>query len=84
MTDNNETTDKPTDIKDFKKKKKLKKIVEDLKMAIKVYNLSINALKSYATYSIVMETISILQGNKTLLEIHLKKYENMLDSYKKP
>ena len=46
MTDNNETTDKPTDIKDFKKKKKLKKIVEDLKMVIKVYNLSINALKS--------------------------------------
>jgi len=73
---------KPVNIKEFKKKRKIKKIIEDLKKAIKVYNLSINALKSFSSYMIVMETISVLQGNKTLLEIHLKKYENMLKSYK--
>lgn len=70
-------------IKDFKKRKKIKKIIDDLKIIIKVYNLTINALKSHASYTTVMETISVLQGNKTLLEIHLKKYESMLKSYKK-
>lgn len=68
-----------TNLHNFKRDKKLKVIVTDLAVVIKVFNLSITALKFYAKYAIVMEVISVLANNKTLLEIQYNKYKRMLD-----
>lgn len=83
MTDENENLIPPTDIHEYKKRKKLEKVVAELKTIIKVYGLCINALKPFSKYVIITETISVMQGNKTLLEIHLKKYESMIRSSKR-
>lgn len=66
----------------FKNNKKHKIISGDLKMILKIVNLSINALHPYIKYKPVMEIISNLQNNKTLLELHDKKFDKMLKEYK--
>ena len=68
----------PIKLSEYKAQKKIKKIIDDLNMLVYLYNLMINGLKYYTKYSIVQETVSVLQANKTLLEIHLTKYKNML------
>jgi hypothetical protein len=70
----------PIKLSDFKNKKKYKKIIDDLSAIIKIYNLTLAALKYFSKYTIVMETISVLQSNKVLLEIHLTKYRDMVES----
>lgn len=70
---------KLVEIKDFRTKKKIKKVVEDLEVVIKVMNLSINGLSRYSKYINVAEAISSLQTNKTLLEISYNKYRKILE-----
>ena len=67
-----------SNIKDFKQIKKLKVITSDLKMILKIFNLTITALKHYSNYVMVMEIISIIQNNKTLVEIQYNKYNKKL------
>ena len=66
----------------FKDHKKYKLISEDLHGILKIINLSINALHPYRKYKPVMEVISNLQNNKTLLELHDKKINKLLEDYK--
>lgn len=71
-----------TDIKsldNFKKKKKVKIVVADLEVIIKVLNLSIRSLTMFSKYSNINEIISVLQNHKTLYEIHLKKYQKSIE-----
>lgn len=67
------------DLKDHKTKKKAALIAADLEDAIKVMDLSIRGLTPFAKYIQVMETISNLQNNKTLLAIHLAKYQRLIN-----
>lgn len=82
MTDDEDRLTPPTNLLDYKKKKKIEKLAQELILIIKVYAICIKALSPFSKYTIVMETISVLQGNKTLLEIHLKKCETVLRSIK--
>ncbi len=68
-----------TSIKDFKNSKKADAYIRDLKFIINIYNLSISALKNFKHYQSVMEVISVLQNNKTLCEVYLKKLEKKID-----
>ena len=77
---------KLVDLQEFKDKKldeeqekKFEKIAEDLKLAIQVMDLSIRGLTPFLKYVQVMESVSCLQNNKTLLEIHLRKYQKLKD-----
>jgi len=72
-------TAKLVELKDFKTKKKIKKVVEDLDVIIKVMNLTLNGLSRYSKYIHVAEAISSLQTNKTLLEISRNKYGKILE-----
>lgn len=72
-----------TSLKDFKSAKKAKIIHGELLVVIKIFNLAIEALKHYTKYGIVAETLSVIQSNKTLLEIHVKKYEKMIEKQSK-
>ena len=72
-----------TSLKDFKDSKKAKIIHGELLVVIRIFNLAIEALKHYARYGIVQKVISVIQSNKTLLEIHVKKYEKLLEKTSK-
>lgn len=80
MTKEQDNVSPPVNLSDFKKKKKYEKVINDLTNIIKIYNLTLTALKYFSKYTLVMETISVLQSNKTLLEIHLTKYRKMVKS----
>lgn len=71
-----------TEIKDFKKNKKYKKILEDIDGILKIFSLTQKALSFFKEYVVVQEIISILATNTTLLEIHKKKYEEHLKGIK--
>lgn len=68
-----------SDLKKFKTDKKIKVILNDIQTILKIYSLTLTALKSFSKYGSVMEVMSILQNNKTLLEIQYNKYNRMLD-----
>ena len=68
-----------TFLKDYKTKKKLLAVLTDIKVILKIYDLSLSALKLYGKYSSVMEVMSVIQNNKTLLEIQYNKYSKKLE-----
>lgn len=67
---------------DLKEYKKAKVLVKELEELIKIINLSINALSMYKKYVPVMECISMLQSNKTILEIHYHRYKRLIEKKK--
>lgn len=73
-----------TDLKKFKANKKAKLVYYELLSIIKILDLTLNALRHYSKYGIVVETISVLNSNKTLLEIHCRKYEKLVSSKAEP
>lgn len=72
--------------KKSKEKEKLleksEKIVEELKIVLYIIELAINGLSHFSKYVFVTECVSVLQSNKVLLEIHLKKYIKAIDKIK--
>ena len=72
--------------KKSKEKEKLleksEKIVEELKIILYIIELTINGLSYFNKYVFVTECVSVLQSNKILLEIHLKKYIKAIDKIK--
>lgn len=62
-----------------KDKKKAKAIAKDLEASIAMMDVSIRALQQYGKYSFVAEVLSSLTTNKTLCEIHLKKYKKLCE-----
>jgi hypothetical protein len=63
--------------KKTKEQRLAKKIAEDLEVVLKTLNLTLDALGHYKKYIPVMEVMSSVQTNRTLMEIQLKKYEKM-------
>lgn len=61
---------------------KSEKVVEELKMILYIIDLTINGLGHFNKYVFVTECISVLQSNKILLEIHLKKYIKAIEKIK--
>lgn len=70
-------------LESFKVKKKYKKFIEDIDAILKVVSLSQKSLSFYKQYVPVQEMISVLETNKTLLELHRKKYESKLEEIEK-
>lgn len=60
------------------KEQRLAKIItEDLEVVLKTLNLTIDALAFYKKYIPVMEVMSSVQTNRTLIEIQLAKYKKL-------
>ena len=70
--------DSIVNLKNHKDKKKAAVIAEDLAQVTRIMSLTLDALKHYNKYIQVAETISCVQNSKTLIDIHLKKYERIL------
>lgn len=58
---------------------KAEKIVEELKMVLRIMSLSIEGLSHYNKYVFVNECVSVINSNKVLLEVHLAKYQRAID-----
>ena len=69
-------------IKEYKTKRSIKKLLEELEVVNKVMTLSINGLSRYSKFKHVAEAISSLKTNKTLLEISYNKYKRMINEQK--
>lgn len=61
---------------------KSEKVVEELKIILYIIELAINGLGHFNKYVFVNECVSVLQSNKLLLEIHLRKYNKAIDKIK--
>lgn len=61
-------------------RKRAKIISDDLENVLKVMDLTLSGLRHYNKYIQVMETISCIQNNKTLIEIHLNKYKRLVEN----
>jgi len=67
----------------YRSKKKIKKYLEDIDNILKIISLSQRGLSLYKQYTSAQEMISVLETNKTLLELHRKKYESKLEEIEK-
>ena len=65
-------------LKDFKRIKKLKRYITDINKIIHILSTSQKALSFYKQYIVTQETISVMETNKTFLELYLAKYEKEL------
>ena len=69
-------------IKDFKKIKKLNRYISDINKIIQILSTAQKALSYFKQYVVTQETISVMETNKTFLELYLKKYEKELAEIK--
>lgn len=65
-------------LKDFKQIKKLKRYISDINKIIHIMSTAQKALSFFKQYIVTQETISVMETNKTFLELYLKKYEKEL------
>lgn len=61
---------------------KSEKVIEELKIILYIVELAISGLGHFNKYVFVTECVSVLQSNKLLLEIHLRKYNKAIDKIK--
>lgn len=69
-----------TKVTDINAYKKAKIVVKDLLNTLGVIHSTIKQLERYSKYTQVADCISVLDQNKTLLEIHLNKYKRVLEN----
>lgn len=67
-------------VHDFNKMKKAKVVVRELTTLLKIIDLSITGLTPFKKYTSIMETLSCLYDNKTILDIHLSHHKKILDN----
>jgi hypothetical protein len=74
---------KVKNIRKFKQLRAFEKIVSDIPRILHVLSLTQRGLAVFKAYIPVQEIISVLETNKTLLEIKLCKYQDELEQMKK-
>jgi vacuolar-type H+-ATPase catalytic subunit A/Vma1 len=70
------------DLGDYKKKKMYGKLMEDINKILHIISLTQKSLSYFKQYIPVQKLISIMETQKTLLEIHRDKAENELEKIK--
>lgn len=74
------------EVRKSKEKEKLleksEKVIEELKIILHIIELAISGLGYFNKYVFVNECVSVLQSNKILLEIHLRKYNKAIEKIK--
>lgn len=69
-------------ISDHKNKKLYEKIIKDITAILQILSLTQRGLSIFKSYIAVQEIISVLETNKTLLELKQKQYETQLNLIK--
>jgi hypothetical protein len=70
------------DLGDYKKQKMYNKLVEDIDKILHVISLTQKSLSYFKQYIPVQKLISIMETQKTLLEIHRDKASDELEKIK--
>lgn len=70
-----------THLSDYKKVKKIEKIVDDLIKIEKVISASIKIVGPYKKYTPAKNVLANLMENKALVVVHLKQCKEMLGRY---
>lgn len=70
---------KISNLDDYKKKKLHNKLIEDIDKILHVISLAQQSLSFFKQYIPVQKLISMMETQKTLLEIHRKKNETELE-----
>ena len=74
---------KTLSIKEHKHKKKLKRIIEDIDKMLEIFTKTQMCLSFFKPYVAAQEIVSILETNKTLLELQRKRYSGDLEKLEK-
>jgi hypothetical protein len=74
---------KISSLNDFKQKKIHERIIEDIDKILHVISLAQQSLSFFKQYIPVQKLVSMMETQKTLLEIHRKKNETELEKIKK-
>jgi len=74
---------KLVNLKDYKNKKKIDKIVSDIDKIVNIFTLTQKSLSFFKNYAVVQEVISVIETNKSLLLLHKKKYSDIIEAEKK-
>lgn len=69
-----------TNVADFNRYKKAKVLEKDFEVIIMLLNISIKGLDQYLKYVPVMECVSVLKNNKTLLELNLRRIKTVINN----
>lgn len=71
------------DINSIKNKKRYKRYIEDIDQILQILSTSQKALSFFKHYIPAQEIISVIETNKTFLELNRKKYEKELSKIEK-
>lgn len=71
------------DINSIKNKKRYKRYIEDIDQILHILSTSQKALSFFKHYIPAQEIISVIETNKTFLELNRKKYEKELSKIEK-
>ena len=74
---------KISSLNDFKQKKIHERVIEDIDKILHVISLAQQSLSFFKQYIPVQKLVSMMETQKTLLEIHRKKNETELEKIKK-
>lgn len=76
----NNTDPNVVDLKQHKKTKQWKLLLEEMDSILKLFTLAQEGLKHFRHHILAQETISMLQTNKSLLEMKRKKYVDQMEA----
>ncbi len=68
----------PTNLKHFKEKKRIKKIVSDLEKIEHLLSLILQGLGTYKRYTPIRELLTEILDKKGMIKLYLKKYKAIL------
>jgi vacuolar-type H+-ATPase catalytic subunit A/Vma1 len=74
---------KISSLNEFKQKKIHERVIEDIDKILHVISLAQQSLSFFKQYIPVQKLVSMMETQKTLLEIHRKKNETELEKIKK-
>lgn len=68
---------------EYKKTKRSKVIVAELKAVLRIVNLTIRGIKGFNYYTPVKDLVTHLRDSKTILEVHLNHHIKLLEKESK-
>lgn len=69
-----------TNLSEYKKIKKLNKVIADLTEIQKLFTVTAQAFSIYKKYTPVRDVISSILDNKAMVDVYLKKFKRTLES----
>jgi len=70
-----------TNLQQYKRARKLNKVITDLATIQKLFSVTLQGLTTYKKYTPVKEVISSIIDNKAMIDVYIKKFKKSLESY---